>query len=111
VGVLTNSATHAAEAALDAAGLALDLVVGSDQAGVYKPDPRVYRHGLERAGAAAGETWMVAAHGWDLLGAGRVGLRTAWVGHKEGTVPLVVPAPHISGASLAETAERLAAAL
>jgi 2-haloacid dehalogenase len=111
VGVLTNSATQAAEAALHAAGLALDLVVGSDQAGAYKPDPRVYRRGLERAGTEAGETWMVAAHGWDLLGAARVGMRTAWVGHKEGAVPAVVPAPHVSGASLAETAERLVAAL
>jgi 2-haloacid dehalogenase len=108
VGVLTNSATEAAEAALDAAGLVFDLVVGSDQAGAFKPDPRVYRCGLERVGAQPAEAWMVAAHGWDLMGAARVGMRTAWVGHKEGAVPEVVPAPDVRGQSLLETADRLA---
>src|SRR4051794_19723695 len=58
VGVLTNSATQAAESALAAAGLRLDLVVGSDQTGAFKPDPRVYRRGLEAAGSPADETWL-----------------------------------------------------
>jgi 2-haloacid dehalogenase len=111
VGVLTNSATEAAQTAIDAAGLELELVVGSDQAGAFKPDPRVYECGLERTGAEASQTWMVAAHGWDLLGAARVGMRTAWVGHKERVLPEVAPDPDVSGASLAETAAALVAAL
>jgi 2-haloacid dehalogenase len=110
VGVLTNSARAAAEAALSTAGLRerLQLVVGADEAATYKPDPRVYRLGVERAGAEPGSVCLVAAHGWDLLGAGRVGLRTAWVARKERFLLSTVPEPDFRGETLLEVALRIA---
>lgn len=64
VGVLTNSATDAADQALAAAGLRqlMSLVVGSDQVEVYKPHPEIYRRGIAATGARAEEVCMVAAH-------------------------------------------------
>lgn len=55
VGVLTDSATEAAEQALEAADLRelMSVVVGTDQVGVFKPHPDVYRRGSEATGAPA----------------------------------------------------------
>jgi len=92
--VVTNSAADTAEEVLRHNGLLdrLAAVVSVDEVGAYKPDPRVYAHALERLGSAADETWLVAAHWWDVLGAGRAGLRTAWVARKERVLlPTVVP--------------------
>lgn len=95
--VLTNSATASAEASLQRAGLRdrFAAVVGSDAVGVFKPHPDVYRRGLSEVGAEAGEACMVAAHGWDLMGARRVGLKTAWVSRKEGRLLATLPEPEV----------------
>lgn len=113
VAVLTNSATDSAEASLSAAGLreTLDAVIGSDGPGVFKPHPDVYRHGLDQIGAAPQEACMVAAHGWDLMGAKRVGLRTAWVARTERHLPATIPPPDVQGTDLAAVAERIATQL
>jgi 2-haloacid dehalogenase len=78
--VLTNSSTDSAESSLEAAGLRgrLSKVIGSEAVRKFKPHPEVYRHGLEAVGAQPQEACMVAAHGWDLMGAKRVGMTTAW---------------------------------
>jgi 2-haloacid dehalogenase len=101
-GVLTNSATDAAELALEAAGLRerLSLVAGVDDVRAFKPDPRVYRMGAARAGVPPAEICMVAAHGWDLLGASRTGLRTGWVSRKERYFLETHPQPDASGTDL-----------
>ncbi len=109
LGVLTQSTTEAAEQVLRFAGLRdrLELVIGSDQFGAYKPDPRAYRFLLERTGATAGEVCLVAAHWWDVAGARRAGLRTGWVGRGERLLLDTVPEPDAVGGDLTEVAERL----
>ncbi|MGH2763531.1 MAG: HAD-IA family hydrolase, partial [Thermoleophilaceae bacterium] len=113
VGVLTNSARRAAESALSGAGLLdrLELVVGADEAGAYKPDARVYRKGVERTGVEAGAVCLVAAHGWDVLGAARARLRTGWVARKEVELLATVPAPDFRGATLGAVAEQIVRAI
>jgi 2-haloacid dehalogenase len=105
--VLTNSATADAEAALDSAGLSVDLVVGSDQVKAYKPDPRVYRRGLEAAGVEPAEACMVSAHGWDLMGAAGVGMRTAWVARGQDSLHETLPEPDVRARTLDEAAAGL----
>jgi 2-haloacid dehalogenase len=111
VGVLTNTPTPNAEAALTAAGLrdSLELVVGSDETGAFKPHPRVYARGVERAGARPDEVCMVASHGWDLLGAHRAGMRTGWVQRKERVAFATNPSPDAEGEGLLEVAVALTA--
>ena len=81
LGVLTNSERATAERQLASAGIAdaFTRVVGTDEVGAFKPDLRVYRHALEQLGAEAGDTWLVAAHDWDLVGAHCAGLNTVYV--------------------------------
>lgn len=109
VGVLTNSETDAAERTLEAAGLRdrLALVVGAEEVRAFKPDPRVYRLGAERAGVPPEDIWMVAAHGWDLLGASRAGMLTAWVARKERYRLETHPPPDVAGDDLRAVAELL----
>jgi 2-haloacid dehalogenase len=45
----------------------------------YKPQPAVYRLALDRLALDPDRTLMVAAHPWDLRGAARQGLRTAYI--------------------------------
>jgi 2-haloacid dehalogenase len=108
-GVLTNSARESAETGLEAAGLLglLDLVAGSDEVEAFKPDPRVYRLGLERTGAPPSEVCMVASHWWDLMGASRAGLRTAWVKRDGRELMKAGPTPDYQAAALDELAEQL----
>jgi len=79
--VLTNSPRETAEQRLARAGLRelFERVIGVDEIGAYKPDVRTYRYALEQLRAAPRESWMVAAHGWDLIGARGAGMRTAFV--------------------------------
>lgn len=79
--VLTNSARQTAERHLRVAGLRerFERVIGVDEIGAYKPDARTYAHALEQLGVTAGDTWLVAAHDWDLIGAHGAGLRTVFV--------------------------------
>ncbi len=107
--VLTNSPTEVAERGLRAVGLRdrFAHVVGTDQVGVFKPDARVYRHGLGVIGAAPGDATMVAAHWWDLRGARAVGMRVAWVGRGEGTLNPLLGASDAQGADLLEAATAL----
>lgn len=110
VAVVTNSARAAAQTALAAAGLdhTVELVIGADEVGAYKPDPRVYRHAATRLGVRPDGVLLVAAHAWDVLGALRAGWGAAWVGHREQHLLATVPEPTLRGATLAEVGRLLA---
>jgi 2-haloacid dehalogenase len=109
LGVLTNSTTEGGERALGAAGLRdqFDVVIGSDETQTFKPDLRVYRHAVERVRAAPGEIVLVAAHGWDVMGAMRAGLRGAWVARSERWLVPIVPDPDIQGETLEDVASKI----
>jgi 2-haloacid dehalogenase len=111
IAAVTNSAAGAAMAALEAAGLDthIEMVVGADEVGAYKPDPRVYRHAASRLDSAADSISLVAAHAWDVLGAMRAGWNAVWVGHRERHLLTTVPKPLIQAPSLADAGRRLAA--
>lgn len=109
IAVVTNSAGDAAQTALVAAGLdrRVETVVGADEVGAYKPDPRVYRHAATRLGAQPGSICLVAAHAWDILGAQRAGWGAAWVAHREQHLLSTVPEPTLCGADLTQAARLL----
>jgi 2-haloacid dehalogenase len=108
---VTNSAADAARSALGEAGLLehMHAVIGADAVGAYKPDPRVYRNALDVLGLEAAETWFVAGHWWDVVGAKRAGLRTAWIARDEGVLLATAPEPDVRAADLREAAEAIAA--
>jgi 2-haloacid dehalogenase len=52
---------------------------------------------------------LVAAHGWDVLGAQRAGLTGAWFPRSERTYPAAYEPPHVQAADLRGAVEALLA--
>jgi HAD superfamily hydrolase (TIGR01549 family) len=81
VGVVTNNELSEQEEKLRYLGLSdvVDLLVVSGAEKVAKPDARIYRIALERAGARAQDAAMVG-DSWenDVLGARGAGIRPVW---------------------------------
>jgi HAD superfamily hydrolase (TIGR01549 family) len=90
VGVVTNNELEEQEDKLRYLGLSdvVDLLVVSGEEKIAKPDPRIYRIALERAGARARDATMVG-DSWtnDVLGARGAGIRPVWFNR------FVLPAP------------------
>jgi 2-haloacid dehalogenase len=105
VAVLTNSGREAGERAVAKAGLDVEAVVGTDEVRAYKPDRRVYRHALERLGED--DAWLVAAHAWDVTGAKRAGLRTAWIARLEREISAIAEPPDLRAPDLAGAARAI----
>ncbi|MGH7907574.1 MAG: haloacid dehalogenase type II [Candidatus Binataceae bacterium] len=77
----SNGTAEAVRTVLESAGLMsfFDGIESCDSVRSFKPDPAVYAHFLERAGAAADHAWLVSSNPFDIIGAASSGLRTAWV--------------------------------
>jgi 2-haloacid dehalogenase len=109
LGVLAQNPGAAADSVLRFAGLRdrFELVLGAQDSGAYKPDPRPYRMALEQTGAAAGEVAFVSTFWWDVSGAKRAGMLTGWVARRERSLLDSVPAPDYVGRDLAEVADAI----
>jgi putative hydrolase of the HAD superfamily len=80
-GVVTNNVAVEQRQKIAACGFGplLDAVVISEEAGVTKPDPRIFRMALDQLGCQAGETVMIGdAWGTDIEGARAAGIRPVW---------------------------------
>ena len=78
---LSNNPLPVVREQLHHAGLSplFDEIISVDEAGALKPTPEVYRFAVSRLDLPPSSVWMVAAHGWDVAGAMRAGLRGAFV--------------------------------
>jgi 2-haloacid dehalogenase len=79
--ILTNGDPDMIDAAVRSAGLtgAFDAVITVHEAGVFKPDMRVYRLATERFGLTAGEISFQSSNRWDIAGAKVFGMRCVWL--------------------------------
>ena len=100
---LTNAGEQMTRSLLERAGMTdlFEALLSCDSISTSKPHPDVY---ALAAGGAEGALWMVASHPWDLGGAARAGLRTAWVRHEGARWPAYLPAPDLEAPDLAELA-------
>lgn len=92
---LSNGSASIAEKLLTDAGIRdrFAHVLSVEDAGAWKPDRRAYAYAAEQCGVAADELLLVAVHPWDLDGAARAGLATAWVDRSEAHYPQSFRAP------------------
>ena len=106
---LTLGSAQTVAEIFDAHGLS-DLVTGHlsvDEIGRWKPAPAPYLAGCLALGLAPADVTMVAAHSWDLHGARRAGLRTAWVSRLEHIRPDIFAPADIDGPDLITVLDRL----
>jgi 2-haloacid dehalogenase len=76
---LSNADVAAVISISKRAALPWDAVFAAEMAGVFKPDPAIYRMAATYLGLDADEIMMVASHKYDIRAAGRLGFRTAFV--------------------------------
>jgi 2-haloacid dehalogenase len=79
--ILSNGSPEMLSAAVRCAGLAelLDGVLSVEEAGIFKPDPSVYRLVLDRLGVAAGAVSFQSSNAWDVAGAAAFGFSAVWI--------------------------------
>ncbi|WP_410652437.1 haloacid dehalogenase type II [Amycolatopsis sp. cmx-4-54] len=90
------------------AGLRWHQALSAEEVQSYKPDPVVYELAVKVSGVPPERLMMVAAHAWDLRGAQRVGLRTAYVARPVGDPPSAADRFDLHADGLADLAGQLA---
>jgi 2-haloacid dehalogenase len=106
---LSNGAASVAEGLLERAGIRGEFsrLLSVEDAGVWKPAAAAYEHALTACGVPAEEAMLVAVHPWDIHGASRAGLRTAWLNRDSASYPEHFAAPELSVGSPADLAAEL----
>lgn len=58
-------------------------VISVDDVQSFKPDPKVYKHFLNKAESIADNTWLISSNPFDVIGALNAGLKAVWVKRSE----------------------------
>ena len=104
---LSNGATAVAERLLTAAGIvgSFERLLSVEDAGVWKPARQAYHYAVGHCGVAAEATMLVAVHPWDIDGARRAGLRTAWINRAGASYPAHLLPAEVVASSLVSLAD------
>ena len=107
---LSNGSARIAGKLLDDAGIrdAFEALLSVEDAPAWKPARSSYEYAAAATGAAPGEMMLVAVHPWDIHGAARAGLRTAWLNRSGHGYPAHFAAPDVTVAALTELPAALA---
>lgn len=106
---LSNGSASVAEALFDRADVRgyFERLLSVEDAGRWKPDPGAYAYALHQCGVDPEDAMLVAVHPWDIDGAARAGLATAWIDRTGGPYPEHFRAPDLRAESLAHLADQL----
>lgn len=108
---LTNGAAANTDKLLMAGGIRdeFELLLSVEDAPAWKPAKAAYEYAGASAGADPSGMLLVAVHPWDIHGAARAGLRTAWINRTGSRYPSYFQSPDIAIAALTELPAALAA--
>jgi 2-haloalkanoic acid dehalogenase type II len=105
-GVLSNADDDYLFPTLARAGWKFEAVLSSEEARAYKPLPSPFRQIMDRLGVGPEEAMYVGDTQYDdVLGAGGVGMRTAWVNRHGASLDPRLPDPDYEIRSLVELTE------
>jgi len=78
---LSNGSAQVAERLLAAAGIRdqFETLLSVEDAGVWKPAGAAYEYAARSCGTELPDMLLVAVHPWDIDGAARAGMTTAWI--------------------------------
>lgn len=108
---LSNGAASIAEGLLDRAGISdrFEALLSVADAPAWKPARSAYAYAAEVSGLSPGELLLVAVHPWDIHGASRAGLRTAWINRDGSAYPAYFARAELEARDLSALAAQLAA--
>jgi 2-haloacid dehalogenase len=106
---LSNGSSSVAESLLERAGIrgCFEALLSVEDAPLWKPAPAAYAHALERCAVASMDAMLVAVHPWDIDGATRAGLATAWINRGSAPYPAYFNSPGLSVESVTALAVEL----
>ena len=108
---LTHGSPGVAEARLARGGVSplVERSLSSEVIRAWKPSREVYLWAAGACDVPPARMALVAAHGWDVLGAQRAGLTGAWFPRSERTYPAVYEQPHVAADDLGAAVDALLA--
>ncbi|MDT0168187.1 haloacid dehalogenase type II [Pseudarthrobacter sp. BRE9] len=101
---LTNGAAANTRKLFAAGGIRdnFELLLSVDDAPAWKPARAAYEYAGASAGSEPSNMLLVAVHPWDIHGAARAGLRTAWLNRTGARYPSYFQAPDVVITALTE---------
>jgi 2-haloacid dehalogenase len=110
--ILSNGTRAMLEPLAAATGLArhLDSILSVDEAGIYKPSPRVYQLAVDALKRPAARIGFVSSNAWDAIGAKAFGFTVFWINRTGAPADRHGPQPDRTISTLAELPTLLAGA-
>ena len=107
---LTNGATTVPQQLFERAGIVgeFERLLSVDDAGAWKPARGAYEYAARTCGVDISAMLLVAVHPWDIDGAARAGMRTAWIDRSGSPYPDYFTAPEITARGIDDLADQLA---
>lgn len=104
---LSNGSAAVAERLLSAAGIRdqFEALLSVEDAPAWKPARAAYDYAVSVCGTAPADALLVAVHPWDIDGAARAGLATAWLNRDNATYPGYFTPPALSVSTLPALAD------
>jgi len=108
---LSNGSAGIADALFGASGIRneFEALLSVDDAPAWKPARAAYEYAARASGTDPADMLLVAVHPWDIHGAARAGMRTAWVNRSGERYPEYFEAPDFIVTALTELPGALAA--
>jgi 2-haloacid dehalogenase len=107
---LTNGSTQVSERLLTDAGIRdqFEALLSVEDAQAWKPARAAYEYAARTCGTDPADMLLVAVHPWDIDGAARAGLATAWIDRAGTPYPQSFAPPSLRVGGLTDLAARLA---
>ncbi len=107
---LSNGGTQVAEKLLTGAGVRdrFEQLLSVADAELWKPAGASYAYAARTCRVDPAEMMLVAVHPWDIHGAARAGLRTAWINRTGTPYPAYFDAPTATATGVDDLARQLA---
>ncbi|MHB8657322.1 MAG: haloacid dehalogenase type II [Solirubrobacteraceae bacterium] len=108
---LTNGSVETTRALLERGNSAelMEQLLSVESVGRWKPAPEPYSYAAGRCGVRPEQMMLAAVHPWDVDGAGRAGLTTAWINRSRGPYPECFRRANLECRDFMELAEALVA--
>ncbi len=111
VAALTNGSAATTGKMFAGAGLedAIEKFISIEEVKQWKPAAAVYLHAAKQLDLAPADLALVAAHDWDIDGASKAGLTTAYIARKQPRGSSAMSPPDVTAHTLPEAARALLA--
>lgn len=107
---LTNGSVGVSERLFGVAGIReeFEALLSVEDAGAWKPARASYEYAAHTCGTSLADMLLIAVHPWDIDGAARAGMATAWINRDGSSYPEIFMSPTLTAGTLTDLAEKIA---